>query len=236
MKRLLATIRCDLALQWRNGFFFAAAFVVVVWGLLANQMGAAQHLVARLQWLIPAMLLNELVIVTFFFVGGLMLLEKGEGTIQAQIVSPLHMAEYVMSKIVTLTVAAVAQVLVIVALIPGIDLRWLPLIAGVMLAAIMFVLAGIIVVMRARSINEYLLPSIMYLGLLLAPMLPYAIGWNFWLMYLHPVQAPLVLMRAAMEDMALWQIVYGVAASSCWIVLLYRISVQQFQRFVVAAV
>jgi fluoroquinolone transport system permease protein len=76
----------------------------------------------------------------------------------------------------------------------------------------------------------------MYLGLLLAPMLPYAIGWNLWLMYLHPVQAPLVLIRAAMEDMALWQIVYAVVASGCWVLVLYRISVQQFRRFVVTAV
>jgi fluoroquinolone transport system permease protein len=184
----------------------------------------------------PAMLLNELVIVTFYFVGGLMLLEKGEGTLQAQSVSPLLTAEYVLSKVVTLTIAAVLQVLLIVALIPGVAVRWTPLILGVTMAAIMFVLVGIIVVLRARSINEYLLPSIMYLGLLLAPMLPYAIGWSFWPMYLHPVQAPLVLMRAALEDIALWQLGYAIVAGGCWIGLFYRISLRQFRHFVVAAV
>ena len=41
MNRLLATIRCDLRLQRRNGFYYATAFVVAVYALGLSQLHAA---------------------------------------------------------------------------------------------------------------------------------------------------------------------------------------------------
>lgn len=74
MKRVLATMQCDLIVQWRNGLFVAAAVVLVVWALVVQQLRGFPQFVERLTWLLPPLLFNELVIVTFFFVGGLILL------------------------------------------------------------------------------------------------------------------------------------------------------------------
>ena len=38
MKRLLATLRTDVRLQFRNGFYYATAFVVALWVLLFSQL------------------------------------------------------------------------------------------------------------------------------------------------------------------------------------------------------
>lgn len=48
-------------------------------------------------------MLGNLPLATFFFIAGLVLLEKGEGTLEAQIVTPLTAGGYLASKILTLT-------------------------------------------------------------------------------------------------------------------------------------
>src|SRR5436305_5271778 len=80
MHRLLATIRCDLRLQQRNGFYYATAFVVAVYALGLSQLHASGARL-NLAGLLPAVVLNNLMITSFYFIGALVLLEKTEGTL-----------------------------------------------------------------------------------------------------------------------------------------------------------
>ena len=84
MHRLVATIRLDLWLQLKNGFYYAVAFVLVCWFVLLTQL-------PEIDWgyLLPSVVFGNLVAVNFYFVAGLVLLEKGEGTLEAQVVTPL---------------------------------------------------------------------------------------------------------------------------------------------------
>jgi fluoroquinolone transport system permease protein len=160
MNRLLSTIRCDIRLQHRNGFYYATAFVVAVYALGLSQLHAAVPV--NLGWLLPAVLLNNLLITTFYFVGALVLLEKAEGTLAAQVVSPLRTGEYLAAKVLTLTALALVYNLAVVVLIVGIGFGAPALIAGVGVMAALMVMAGFIVVARYDAVNEYLLPSLPY--------------------------------------------------------------------------
>ena len=238
MKRLVATIRCDVQIQFRNGFYYATAFVLVIWALLLHQLHSQSldvttRLNLTLDWLLPAVVLNNLVITTFYFVGGLVLLEKSQGTLQAQVVTPLRTGEYLFSKVITLSALALIHNLIIVMLIEGLTWSIVPLITGITLASIIYVLVGFVAVARYDSVNEYLLPSMLYTGVLLMPLV-YAAGWETWLLYLHPLQAPLVLMQAGFQSMEVWQFVYGLLYSALWIAIAYRFSQDAFQRFVIA--
>ena len=85
MTRLAATLQTDVRVQWRNGFYLATAFVVVC-------------SIALLRWLpnditallLPVVLLENILINTFYFVSALLLLERGEGTLSAQSITPLR--------------------------------------------------------------------------------------------------------------------------------------------------
>ena len=70
---------------------------------------------------------------------------------------------------------------------------------------------------------------------LFVPLLPYVAGWDAWPIYLHPVQAPLVLLRAAVEPLAGWQIAYALLYSVGAIGLLYRRVLVEWKRFVLVA-
>lgn len=233
MKRLLATIRCDMRIQMRNGFYFATAFVVGAIALLLSQLPVERAQI-DLRWLLPAVVLNDLVLTTFYFIGGLVLLEKGEGSLQAQVVTPLRTGEYLASKVVTLLIPALIENVLIVGMFSGFRFAALPLIAGIALAATIYSLAGFVAVVRYASINEYLLPSLVYAMLLAAPLGPYVSHWDHWLLYLLPMQAPLVMMQAAFHPVAAWQLFYGVVYAGLWIGLMYFWSQRAFARYITA--
>ena len=92
MKRLASSLWLDFRLQFRNGFYYAAAFVTVVAIVILRQFPNLDF-----KWLLPALLLNNLLIGTFYFFGALVLLEKKEGTLEAQIVTPIRSWEYLLS-------------------------------------------------------------------------------------------------------------------------------------------
>ena len=190
--------------------------------------------------LLPVFVLDSMLIGTFYFVAGQVLLEKGEGTVEAQVVSPLAPWEYLASKAVTLAGLALAQYLVLVGVYAGFNGGHRVLVAGVVLASTLYVLVGFISVARYSSVSEYLFPSLVYAGLIILPLAVYVLGSQgglgalAYLAYLHPMQGPLELLKAAFLPATPWQIVYGIAWSGLWIGVLGWAAVQSFRRFVVA--
>jgi fluoroquinolone transport system permease protein len=66
------------------------------------------------------------------------------------------------------------------------------------------------------------------------PLLYYFDIWKSWVMFLHPLQAPLVLMQAAFDPLPFWQIIYGIAYSLLWAGIAYYFTQRAFHRFVIA--
>ena len=89
-------------------------------------------------------------------------------------------------------------------------------------------------VARYDSINEYLLPSMLYTAVFALPFLHYAGVLPSPLMYLHPLQAPLVILKGMVAPLTAWEWSYGILYSLLWIALTFAWSRRTFQRFVVA--
>ena len=230
MRRLLATMRCDITLQARHGFYYATAFVLIVCVAVISRIPPL-----NLSWLLPALVLGNLLMNTFYFIGGLILLEKSEGALEAQVVTPLRTWEYLASKVCTLTLLGLVKNLVIVVLFVGLNFNLPLLAASIVLTSALYCLAGIVVVVRYDSINEYLMPSVLYTSFLSAPpLLPYLIQWDTWLLYPHPLQATMLLAQAAFRPVADWKIVYGILYPLLWISIMGALSGRAFRRFITA--
>jgi fluoroquinolone transport system permease protein len=211
MSRLTAALATDVRLQWRNGFYAATLLIVVCSTLLLRWLPTDT---ARL--ILPLAILTNVVMNTFYFVSGLLLLERVEGTLIAQRVTPLRPGEYLASKVVTLTVLSMAESLFIAAAVFGIGTWLVTMAMGIGLSAILFCLAGVAVVTRYDSVNEFLLPSVVYVFLLTLPLLGIlGLGSTVW--YLpHPAQAALALMQMNGPDTASrW--IYAVGYPLLWI-------------------
>jgi fluoroquinolone transport system permease protein len=155
MSAFLTALRWDVVLQARNGFYWASAFVVLVIGglLLAVPEAVRSNQAA----LVPAILAINLQITTFFFVAGLMLLERDEGTLTALAVSPLSPGGYLATRTVSLTVLAAVETIVLLCIAFDTVGSWSVLIGTASLGVIY---TGFGAGMGARygSVNELLLP------------------------------------------------------------------------------
>ena len=112
MTAFVTALRWDVVLQARNGFYWASAFVVLVIGGLLLAVPEAARANGAV-W-VPAIVAVNLQITTFFFMAGLMLLERDEGTLSALAVSPLTPGAYLATRVVTLTALAAVETIVLV--------------------------------------------------------------------------------------------------------------------------
>lgn len=228
LKRLLSTTLWDIRLQFRNGFYFVSVIVAAGFILLLRQFGGVDW--ARL-W--PVILLENLVVNAFYFMAGLLLLEKGEGTLEAQVVTPLRTREYLAAKVLSLGMLSLVESLLVVLVISGPGFNWLLLIVGVLLLIAFYSLYGFVVVARYDSITDFILPSAMWVIWFSLPLLYYFRIWESPFMFLHPLQAPLVLLQAAFGTVPPWQIAYGILYAALWVLIVYRFAERAFNRFVV---
>lgn len=228
MKRLLQSVKLDIQLQFRNGFYYVSAFVAVGTILLLSRFPSVDW---TLFW--PVIILENLVINTFFFMAGLVLLEKGEGTLEALIVSPLRPAEYLAAKIASLGLLSLLETLLIVLVISGPAFNWLWMLLGIAALVAIYILYGFFVVIRYDSIGEFILPAALWTFGFSLPLLTYFDIWTSTWAYLHPLQAPLSLMQAAYQPLPAAEIIYGLLYSGLWVFIGFRYAIRAHKQFVV---
>lgn len=224
MTRVAATLRTDVRVQLRNGFYLATAFVVACSVVLLRWLPPE---IAAL--LLPVVVLENIVVNTFYFVSVLLLLERDEGTFAAQSATPLRTDEYLASKVLTLTALSLVESLLIAAAVAGLDGRLVMMSIGIALAAVLFCLTGVALIVHYDSINEFIMPSVLYTAVLSLPVLGYfGVGAREW--YLpHPIQGPLELMRAQTPSTP-GGLAYAIVYPLLWIVPVSLWSRRALQR------
>jgi len=228
MTRLLSIARWDVQLQFRNGFYYVSAAMAVFFVILLRQF-------PQVDWAYwwPAIITGNLTVNAYYFMAGIVLLEKGEGTMEAQIVTPLRPWEILTSKVLTLGLLSLFETLTIVALVQGTQFNWFLLVTAIVLYIALLALYGFIIVVRYDSISQFLLPSVIWTMGFSLPLLYYFDIWRSWVMFIHPLQAILILIQSAFTSLPTWQIIYGIVYALLWTGIAMVISLRMFHRFVV---
>lgn len=228
MNRVLPTLQTDARIQLRNGFYYAVVFVALTVVIALTRLNIPDY---RYIW--PVLILGNLLITTFYFMAGQVLLEKGEGTMEAQVITPLRPFEYLLSKVLTLGLLSLLESCIIVVILSGVGFNWPLFVLGVLITATIYSLFGFIAVAKYDSINEFLFPSVLWVLASIPPMLPFIGVADHWLFWLHPLQAPVILLKGAFTGVPAWQIVYGIVYGAFWAGILFLASLHVFQRFVI---
>jgi fluoroquinolone transport system permease protein len=228
MSRLLSTLNWDLRIQFRQGFYYAALFVILLWVLLLSQLPDA--VVALF---LPYIIFFDLSVFGFYFMAGMLFLEKGEGVLEALVVTPLRRREYLISKALSLTLLAVVVSAVVVLLVYGLAINWLLFVPGVALNSWLLVLFGFVLAARYDAVNEFLIPSVLYVAPSQLPALWYFGIWESWLLYLVPTMPAMLLIAGSFEPIAPWQILYALIYLSAACVGVTIWAERAFDRFVV---
>ncbi|MEO8379199.1 MAG: ABC transporter permease [Acidobacteriota bacterium] len=227
MKRVGALLVADVRLQLRYGLYTVSLLMVVIWSALLLSLGWPRLSPALLA---PFIAMN-LIITTFYFIAALVLFEESEGVLTALVVSPVAPQEYLFSKVASLTTLATVETLVVVAFAFRKGFQWPLLIAGTGLLAALYALVGFLVVVRLRSINSFLMPSMLFAFLLFASLLQTTTApWNV-LLQLHPAYPAVALLRHGAQGGAPSPAV--AIAAGIWCCVAFGLAVRDFRRFIV---
>jgi fluoroquinolone transport system permease protein len=216
---ILSALRWDVILQARNGFYWASAFLVVA--LSALLLSLPESARANSAAWVPAIVTVNLQITTFFFMAGLMLLERDEGTLSALAVSPLSASGYLAMRTFSLTALAAAETLAIVGIGFGTGGSWLLILAGTAALGVIYTGFGAAVAARYESVNALLLPASAFVALLLLPLLPHFELAPRWLFLLHPLEPPLTLLRAGYVAIERIEVTLAIVGSFGWSALAF---------------
>lgn len=230
MTRLASTVKLETTMLWRQGFAAAAVISGLLW--LTALLPMPRDLRPIIE---PYVLIGDITVIGFFFIGASMFFEKQEGTLHAVVCSPMRFWEYLLAKIVVLMSISLTVALIVVTAANGTDFRMAPLLAGIILGTLVMLLTGFASSLPFASVSDWFLATTIPLALLSLPILHLSGVWPNPVFYLIPTQGPLLLFGSAFDqiDLTPWQIVYALTYPLLCSAGLYALARTLFVRYVV---
>ena len=205
MSRLSSTLRLDSQLQSRYKVYLIVVGAAFGLGLALRQVVTPE----QLHFFMPVLVMYGVSLTTVFLVGVLLLLERGEGTLDVMMVSPLRPTEYLASKVITLAGLALVESAVMASIAYGLGFSFGWLVLAVVMRASMGVGVGVAVGVRYGSITHFLLPGILASLAFDFPNIWYFELWPSPLFYLWPSMPPLLLVKNAFLPVDPLQLAYA---------------------------
>jgi len=139
MNKLLKSIRGDIFLQYKYGIYLVYSVITILYIIILKQIPS--HIS---DFIVPFIVITDPSLLGIFFIGGLVLFEKGEGTLEYLVVSPLSIREYLLSKMISLTIISIIASGIIVVFSYEKGFNEILLFLGILLTSLLFVLIGFI--------------------------------------------------------------------------------------------
>jgi len=235
MSNLKNMLRWEFLLLYRYKIIHISILSVVLYFLTTQAVEALE----QMNQVHSVLLFFDPALIGILFVGALVLFEKSENVLQALVVTPMRTDDYLLSKIISLTILSIISAvlfMVLMVIFTDTTFNLLYLIVGIILTSVMLILVGFILVSRVNSINGYLLAIVIsFLGLTFPPLLQLFGIIENPVFYLWPTQASFVLFDGVFNSVSLelWEIAYGLLYQIVWIIFLYYLAKKAFYKHIV---
>ncbi len=170
----------DIKFQYKYGFYFLYLVFSVFYITLLYALPVAWREKAAI-----LMIFSDPAAMGLFFMGAIVLFEKGERVLDSIAVSPAKPYEYMLSKLVSIGVISTVVALVI-GFSGGVIANHFYFIAGVFLCSCLFSSVGIILAAKITTLNQFILATIPAQVLINIPAIAYLFGWKPFPLLLHP--------------------------------------------------
>jgi fluoroquinolone transport system permease protein len=118
---------------------------------------------------LPLVVFSDPSVLGLFFIGGIILMEKGQGVLMVLVVSPLRSWEYILSKVISLAIVSVLAAFAITYFTYYPTVNWWLLLVSTILTSGIFTLLGIMINAGCNTVNQYMLKTIPYMMLFILP-------------------------------------------------------------------
>lgn len=237
MTRLKSAMMLDVTLQVRNKLYIIGIVVGALVAVALSQLATPDQLSAA----VPTLMLLVAGGSTLLYVAGMILFERDEGTLSAVIVSPLKTSEYLWSKIITLTMLATFESIVMIGgamliMSRSYQMTWpnTPIwLLGVVSIGVIYTLIGIILIVRYDKITDFLIPMAGVAVILQIPFLYFLRLVEHPAFFIIPTTAPTVLIQGAYIQLTTWEWLYALGYTAVQIVILAIWAYRAFNEHIV---
>jgi len=235
MSNVKNMIRWEFLLLYRYKIIHISILSVVLYFLTTQAISSLQ---GQMQ-VHSTLLFFDPAVIGFVFVGALVLFEKSENVLQALVITPMRIDEYLQSKLLSLTLLSLVSAslfLGLMAVFSGTEVNVVYFIVGIILTSIMLILLGFIIVSRVDSVNGYLLGIMIgFLALSFPPLLHIFGLFESLGFYLWPTMASLIILENVFTSggYETWELAYGVIYQIIWIGILYVVAKKAFREFII---
>ncbi len=235
MNNLKNMLRWEFTLLYRYKIIHISLLSVFLYFLTTQAVQSLQE-----QTVVHSVLLFfDPAVIGIVFVGALVLFEKSENVLNALVITPMKTDDYLLSKIISLTILSIISASVFMTLMVifnQTEFNLFYLLIGIVLTSIMLILLGFILVSRVQNVNGYMLGIIIgFLGLSFPPLLDLFGLFENPIFYLWPTQASFILFDGVFRpsSLELWEISYGIIYQLIWIVILYFLAKKAFYEYII---
>ncbi len=162
--RLLHAVLADIRFQLKHGFYLVYAIITAMYLIILSFLPENILSIA-----LPLIVFSDPSVLGLFFIGGIILMEKGQGVLMVLVVSPLRTSEYILSKVISLTIVSLLAAFAISWFSYYPTVNWWLLLVATILASGIFTLLGIMINAGCNTVNQYMLRTIPYMLLFILP-------------------------------------------------------------------
>jgi fluoroquinolone transport system permease protein len=166
----------------------------------------------------------------FIFIGAIILFEKGDNTLDAQIITPMETRHYLWSKAIALLLPAIVCSSGIVFAAHGFDFNYFSFYISLILTSLIFTFLGIAGVIRVKTFNQYMVLIPLFTAPTSLPLLNF-LGLTDWKwLYLIPTQSTLDLFIFSLGRNHYRIELFDIAYLGLWTWLSYYFARKSFEK------
>lgn len=199
MKNLKNAIKSDFKFQYKEGFFYIYLAICIIYLVILSVLPSS-----ILPIVLSVLIYSDPAGLGLFFIGGIIMLERRQGIVNYLMVTPLLIKEYVLSKVITLSILGVAVSLIITVFSSiNTPVNYIVLITSTFLTANFFTMVGILIAINCSNLNEYFIKTGPWMILLSLPCLGLIYLPYKEFLSIIPSVASLQLIIGAFHDIAI---------------------------------
>ena len=211
--RMFHLIKGDIVFQIKYGFYFLYIVFTVLYALVLVLLPETwQETVASL------MIYSDPAAMGLFFMGAIVLFEKSQRVLNSLAVSPIHISEYILSKMISL--ALISELVAMILAVISHHQNLIMVFIGTLLSSFIFSLLGLIVSTKIHSLNQFILWTVpVEIICFVPPVLSLFINHDY--LKIYPMTQCFSLINGSSQNMILALIIAFIMLICLWMIAIY---------------
>lgn len=189
---------------------------------------------------IPMVLLGDLATMGYMFIAAIIYFERGQGSINAVISTPVKTKEYIQSKIISFFIYILCVSLLVVYIVSftkGLEVKFIFVLLSISITSVFYMLLGLVLATKYKNFTDFLFPTGIVFLLLFVPILALLnlkqIKFLDRFYYLWPTHGMILLMKGIYGSISIFNLIYAVGINLIFIWVLYKKCLKEFNRKII---